>query len=465
MIYTNAGYPGGGCIFIPITQTGAYTVIHEFYPFFWEDHPWGSGGVSANAFFMNWGASYGENIQDAFLGHENDYNSYVTNYSSYYLFTLVRCPYDRAISGWKFVPSLSSSAVTFSSYTGNIPTRNVNFDEHNRRNFRYRMAGKTQKKTLKNSSGTYLTFDYVMKYESIQQDWDAVCDALGRSRSTLDTKLSIWLDCAPVYSCDKKTYFPYTTYPGTIGTNRANISSSFSEDFKQFSYSIGNETLTQPTYLYQFENNFEDHFNNYDLTPNNTGAFFSFDDGVPVSSGGYAFICDSTASPESYAYESGTQNFDSTFSSNSHTFYLWFKCPDRSFNQTLFSWSDSTGGAGGSILRLYNGKLKFIVGNSSTQTEVTSSLRIKNNRWNFACCIYNNGNNDMTLFLNANKYTGDTGGTPPSISANSRLYVGREGWGNYSDCKIDQVAIFSSTTLTDTQVRDHYNNGQGRYYV
>lgn len=460
MIYTDAGYPGGGCIFIPITQTGAYTVIHEFYPFFWENHPWGPGGSNANAFFMNWGASYGENAYDAFLSHDGDYASYVANYSNYYLFTLVRCPYDKAISGWKFVPSLSSSAVTFSSYTGNIPTRNVNFDEHQRRNFPYRMAGKTQKKTLKNSSGTYLTFDYVMRYESIQQDWNKVCDALGRSRSALDMRLSTWLDCAPVYACDKTTYFTYTTYPGTIGTNRANISSSFSEDFKQFGYVIGNETYptTNLKSVWRFESNYDDTLNNYDLSPNHTGA--AFVTGIPLGGGNCldaSVLGNGTDPTFGYATIGGSE-----FEGSSHTFTLWFKCPDRSVNQTLIDYSNADGGL---ILRIYNGRLKYMIGgNSGVWTSLTSSLRITNNKWHFVSFRHEIVNAYMKLTLD-----GTTFSTTGSYSLNAgasdpTFYIGKENWGNQSNCLIDEVS-WHQDYLSNDNVKILYNNGDGRYYV
>lgn len=461
MIYTDAGYPGGGCVFIPICQTGAYTVIHEFYPFFWENHPWGPGGSNANAFFLNWGADYGDNIHDSFLGHEGDFTSYNNSYSGYYTFTLVRCPYDRMISGYKFVPSLASQA--FGTVCANLPARNTNFDQHNRKyNFPYRMVTKTQRKTLWNlDSNIEIACDYVMRYESIQQDWDHVCDALGRSRSPLNMKLSTWLDCAPVYSCDKTTYFTYTTYPGTLGTNRTNISSSFGEDFKKYGYVLGNETYpsTNLESVWRFENNFDDALNNHDLSPNHTYSQ-QWSTGIPLGGGNCldaSAIGDGSETTFGSAAISGTD-----FEGSSHTFTLWFKCPDRSVNQTLVDYSNADGGL---ILRIYNGRLKYMIGgNSGTWSALTSSLRITNNKWHFVSFRHDIVNAYMKLTLDGTTYT-----TTGSYSLNAgttdpTFYIGKENWGNQSNCKIDEVS-WHQDYLSNDDIKILYNNGDGRYYV
>ena len=92
--------------------------------------------------------------------------------TGYFVFSVVRNPWDRFVSGWKYCASTRSR-----------PLRDVLLDLP-REGHDYRHLTRPQVDILFDAQGRCVA-DFLMRYESLQQDFDTVCDRLARSRASL----------------------------------------------------------------------------------------------------------------------------------------------------------------------------------------------------------------------------------------------------------------------------------------
>ena len=90
--------------------------------------------------------------------------------AGYFVFSVVRNPWDRFVSGWKYCASTRSR-----------PLRDVLLDLP-REGHDYRHLTRPQVDILFDAQGRCVA-DFLMRYESLQQDFDTVCDRLARSRA------------------------------------------------------------------------------------------------------------------------------------------------------------------------------------------------------------------------------------------------------------------------------------------
>lgn len=97
---------------------------------------------------------------------------YARRPAGYFVFSVVRNPWDRFVSGWKYCASTRSRTL-----------RDVLLDPP-RAGHDYRHLMRSQVDILFDANGRCVT-DFLMRYESLQQDFDTVCDRLAKSRVTL----------------------------------------------------------------------------------------------------------------------------------------------------------------------------------------------------------------------------------------------------------------------------------------
>jgi hypothetical protein len=97
---------------------------------------------------------------------------YARRPADYFVFSIVRNPWDWFVSAWKYCDS-----------TRHKPLRDVLLDPP-RTGHDYRHLTRPQADILFDAQGRPAA-DLVMRYESIQEDFDAVCDRLAKSRVTL----------------------------------------------------------------------------------------------------------------------------------------------------------------------------------------------------------------------------------------------------------------------------------------
>lgn len=97
---------------------------------------------------------------------------YTATHQSYFRFAVVRNPWDRLISGWKYCES--THELTLKKVLTALPQEGHDF----------RHVTRLQCATLFNEQGE-LIVDYLIRFEHLQNDFDVVCDLIGKPRCTL----------------------------------------------------------------------------------------------------------------------------------------------------------------------------------------------------------------------------------------------------------------------------------------
>ena len=97
---------------------------------------------------------------------------YVSDTSGYFRFAVARNPWDRFVSGWKYLAATRDRSLR--DVLTNLPQ--VGKD--------YRHLTRPQHTTLCDQNGR-LIVDYLIRFEWLQQDFDAVCKIIGKPRRKL----------------------------------------------------------------------------------------------------------------------------------------------------------------------------------------------------------------------------------------------------------------------------------------
>jgi len=92
--------------------------------------------------------------------------------TGYFRFSVMRNPWDRFVSGWKYLPSTRDRSLL--DVLNNLPQGGAD----------YRHLTRPQHAILYDKNGR-LIVDYMIRYESLQQDFDAVCNIIGKPRRKL----------------------------------------------------------------------------------------------------------------------------------------------------------------------------------------------------------------------------------------------------------------------------------------
>jgi len=92
--------------------------------------------------------------------------------TGYYKFSVVRNPWDRFVSGWKYCES--TKHLSLIEALRHLPAEG----------FDYRHVTRPQADILMDDSGS-LVVDCLVRFETLQADFDRVCDRLGRPRTVL----------------------------------------------------------------------------------------------------------------------------------------------------------------------------------------------------------------------------------------------------------------------------------------
>jgi len=92
--------------------------------------------------------------------------------AGYFVFTTIRNPFDRLVSAWKYLES-----------TKNRDLLDVLLDPP-REGADYRHLTRPQVAILQDPAGNLIP-DFLMRYERLQDDFDIVCDKIGKARTVL----------------------------------------------------------------------------------------------------------------------------------------------------------------------------------------------------------------------------------------------------------------------------------------
>jgi hypothetical protein len=107
-------------------------------------------------------------------------------YPDFFRFSVVRNPYDRFISGWRYCEFTRDLPIV--EVLRNMPapdplTDNPN-DPEGRAGFGYIHITRPQHEILFRADGT-MGVDFVMRFENLQEDFDRVCKIIGKPRCGL----------------------------------------------------------------------------------------------------------------------------------------------------------------------------------------------------------------------------------------------------------------------------------------
>jgi len=126
-----------------------------------------AGTSIIHAFDLNPGNPDWHFMNDGVLSPE-----YTSAPTGYFRFSVVRNPWDRFISGWKYCATTRQRSLH--DVLTNLP----------REGHDYRHLTRPQHAILYDENGR-LIVDHIIRFESLQQDFDQVCDIIGKPRRVL----------------------------------------------------------------------------------------------------------------------------------------------------------------------------------------------------------------------------------------------------------------------------------------
>ena len=112
-------------------------------------------------------------VNDGYLSREpNTWESVANRYSDYHIFSIIRNPWDRFVSGWKYCESTKNRDII--DVLKNLPK-----EGHD-----YKHVTRLQSEILFNDADLPI-FHTLLRFETLQTDWEALCMTLGKPPTTL----------------------------------------------------------------------------------------------------------------------------------------------------------------------------------------------------------------------------------------------------------------------------------------
>lgn len=142
------------CIFVHVPKTGGTSIIDAF------DKTWEDKDVS---FLLSGNKSL-----------ETDWEEYEKKYTDYLIFSIVRNPWDRFISGWKYCNTTKNNSLN--DVLIKLPTFEEN--EHD-----FIHLTRTQCDTIYKKEK--LIPNFVIKFENMQSDFDKLCTLINKPKVLL----------------------------------------------------------------------------------------------------------------------------------------------------------------------------------------------------------------------------------------------------------------------------------------
>ena len=141
----------------------------------------------------------------------------------YFTFSIVRNPFDRFISGWKYCESKGSPRMTITDLLKDLPHRPADGDDADSRVVHdYVHITRPQHEILYRPDGS-LGVHFVMRFETLQSDFDLVCRLLKIPQTTLPHMY-------------KGNRLPYQHYFEQEPEARPLLESCFQKDLELFDY-------------------------------------------------------------------------------------------------------------------------------------------------------------------------------------------------------------------------------------
>jgi len=131
----------------------------------------------------------------------------------YFVFSAVRNPFDRAVSGWQYLKALQKR------------TLKAALEKPPRRGHDFRHFTRPQIAILKDRKTGKLVTDDLIRFETCQEDFDRICDRIGMPRRTLERH-----HFNETRTRDYRRYYDDET--------RALVSTMFRDDLETFGYTF-----------------------------------------------------------------------------------------------------------------------------------------------------------------------------------------------------------------------------------
>lgn len=187
------------------------------------------GGISIESFFrknqslyMKW-----DKVNKIWMQHataEQIKNLYCQNYEDYFSFTFVRNPWCRAVSDYFWMKRNLNLEDSFKNYLllkGNFDTQRLRYPHLNKEGRGDHIL--PQSDFILNSNGEQIV-DLIGRFETLQQDFDIVCDKIGIPRKQLPHK-------------NKTNHKHYTKYYDD--ETRQIVAKKYAKDIEYFGYKFG----------------------------------------------------------------------------------------------------------------------------------------------------------------------------------------------------------------------------------
>ena len=154
-------------------------------------------------------------FNDGRLSKKPNWCDKIKKYDDYFVFSVVRNPWDRFISGWKYCESTRHRDLL--DVAQNMPK-----EGHD-----YRHLTRPQLDIITDEQGHLLT-DFIIRFENLQSGFDQVCDVIGKPKTKL-----------PIRKVSRR--LPYTDYFDE--QSRDLVTRAFEEDIEAFGYEFGEDSF------------------------------------------------------------------------------------------------------------------------------------------------------------------------------------------------------------------------------